>query len=117
MPRLAAEGLTAERLARLAWRAAGSKLRFMRHYKTRDQIGPRPLAGRGPVVIDAEEFYGLPEELQLRLLERVIDGPETKDRSNSASLRCFARRCWISRDRCSIGGIHAGFAAPWPVRS
>jgi tRNA(Ile)-lysidine synthase len=75
MPRLAAEGLSAERLARLAWRAGRAEAALYEALQDAlTRMAPGPWPERGPVVIDAGNFYGLPEELQLRLLERVIDG-------------------------------------------
>jgi tRNA(Ile)-lysidine synthase len=74
MPKLAAEGLTAARLARLAWRAGRVETAlYQASQDALNRMAPGPWPERGPVVIDAGEFASLPEELQLRLLERVID--------------------------------------------
>jgi tRNA(Ile)-lysidine synthase len=74
MPALAAEGLTAERLARLARRVGRIEAALYEVSQVAlRRIAPGPWPERGPVTIDAEDFAGLPEELQLRLLERAID--------------------------------------------
>lgn len=74
MPRLAAEGLTAGRLARLASRAARAEVGL---YEATEavlrRLAPLPWPERGPVIVDAEAFCGLPDELGLRLLQRAID--------------------------------------------
>jgi tRNA(Ile)-lysidine synthase len=74
MPLLAAEGLTADRLARLA-------LRVLRIEMTVNdalnaallKFAPGPWPDKGPVTIDAGEFHRLPEEIGLRMLERIIN--------------------------------------------
>jgi tRNA(Ile)-lysidine synthase len=74
LPMLAAEGLTAERLARLARRVGRAETALYEVLQVAlRRIAPGPWPERGPVVIDAGDFYALPEELQLRLLERVLN--------------------------------------------
>lgn len=73
MPQLAAEGLTAERLARLASRVArveGTVYAVLNAALLKFAPGPWP--DRGPVVVEADGFRGLPPEIQLRMLERII---------------------------------------------
>ena len=74
MPLLAAEGLTAARLAKLADRAsrAETALDDAVHVILRELVPP-PWPERGPVTIDAGDFYRLADELKLRVLRRVID--------------------------------------------
>jgi tRNA(Ile)-lysidine synthase len=73
MPKLAAEGLTVERLARLACRIGRTETALYEVLQVAlRKIAPGPWPERGPVTVDAEDFARLPEELQLRLLERVI---------------------------------------------
>jgi len=74
MPSLAAEGLTAERLARLAWRIG--RVEWTLHHVLNAALrkfAPGPWPRRGPVSLDADEFNHLPEELALRMLERIIN--------------------------------------------
>ena len=74
MPLLAAEGLSAERLARLAGRVQRAEIALYEVLQVAlRRLAPGPWPEWGPVVIDAADFYELPEELQLRLLERVIN--------------------------------------------
>ncbi|MBX9825897.1 MAG: tRNA lysidine(34) synthetase TilS [Xanthobacteraceae bacterium] len=75
MPRLAAEGLTAERLARLALRARRAEAALQEAVQAAlPRLAPVPWPEAGPVVMDAAEFCGLAEEIGLRVLERAIDG-------------------------------------------
>jgi tRNA(Ile)-lysidine synthase len=74
MPLLAAEGLTAERLARLASRAA--RVEWTLHHVLNAALlkfAPGPWPRTGPVSLDADEFSRLPEEIALRMLERIIN--------------------------------------------
>ena len=75
MPLLAAEGLNAERLARLATRV----LRIERtlHAALNAALlkfAPGPWPDKGPVTMGAGAFQCLPEEIGLRMLERIING-------------------------------------------
>ena len=73
MPMLAAEGLTAARLARFAKRVARVEWAL---YDTLNEAlmkyAPGPWPDQGPVVVDAKDFYDLSPEIQLRMLERII---------------------------------------------
>jgi tRNA(Ile)-lysidine synthase len=74
MPMLAAEGLTAERLARLAWRAGRVEAALYEALtEALLRLAPPPWPEQGPVTIDAGHFYSLPEEIALRAFQRVID--------------------------------------------
>jgi tRNA(Ile)-lysidine synthase len=74
MPELAAEGLTAGRLARLASRAARAEAALHEAVEAAlPKLAPAPWPERGPVVMDAEDFCGLPDEIGLRVLERAVD--------------------------------------------
>jgi tRNA(Ile)-lysidine synthase len=74
MPSLAAEGLTAERLARLAWRIGRVEwtLQHVLNAALR-KVAPGPWPRRGPVSLGADEFNHLPEEVGLRMLERIVN--------------------------------------------
>jgi tRNA(Ile)-lysidine synthase len=74
MPQLAAEGLTAGRLARLASRAA--RVEWTLHDVLNAALlkfAPGPWPAKGPIALDAGEFSRLPEEIALRMLERIIN--------------------------------------------
>jgi tRNA(Ile)-lysidine synthase len=73
MPLLAREGLTAERLGRLARRAerVGEAL-FAALNDAQMALCPEPWPEGGPLTADAEAFVDLPEEIGLRLLSRMI---------------------------------------------
>jgi tRNA(Ile)-lysidine synthase len=71
---LAAEGLTATRLAKLADRASRAEtalddaLRMILR-----ELAPPPWPERGAVTIDTGDFYRLADELKVRVLRRVVD--------------------------------------------
>jgi tRNA(Ile)-lysidine synthase len=73
MPALAAEGLTAERLALLAERATRVDIVV---YDVLNQalmrLAPGPWPDEGPVTVDARAFFDLPVEIRLRMLERMV---------------------------------------------
>ena len=74
MPELAAEGLTAGRLARLASRAARAEAALHEAVEAAlPKLAPAPWPAKGPVVMNAEDFCGLPDEIGLRVLERAIN--------------------------------------------
>ena len=74
MPALAREGLTADRLARLAQRAARSEAALWAAVRgARARIAPGPWPERGPVTMAAGSFFELPEEIALRLLGQAIE--------------------------------------------
>jgi tRNA(Ile)-lysidine synthase len=73
MPQLAAEGLTAERLSRLARRAGRIEAAlFVALNAAQVALCPGPWRAAAPVSTDAEAFLDLPEEIGLRLLGRMI---------------------------------------------
>lgn len=73
MPSLAAEGLTAERLALLAERATRVDIVV---YDVLNEalmrLAPGPWPDAGPVTVDARAFGDLSDEIQLRMLERMV---------------------------------------------
>jgi tRNA(Ile)-lysidine synthase len=74
MPQLAAEGLTSERLARLASRV--SRVESTLHQVLNSALlkfAPGPWPANGPIALEADEFNDLPEEVALRMLERIIN--------------------------------------------
>jgi tRNA(Ile)-lysidine synthase len=74
MPALAAEGLSAERLARLAERVTRSETVI--HDVLNDalvRLAPGPWPEHGPVTIGASEFFRLNDEIALRMLCRLIE--------------------------------------------
>jgi tRNA(Ile)-lysidine synthase len=74
MPQLAAEGLTAGRLAKLASRAVRAEAALHETMEAAlPKLAPAPWPEKGPVVMNAEDFCGLPDEIGLRVLERVIN--------------------------------------------
>jgi tRNA(Ile)-lysidine synthase len=74
MPQLAAEGLTAQRLALLAERASRADIAL---YDVLDaalrRLAPAPWPDKGPVTVDADAFFDLPDEIRLRLLGRMVN--------------------------------------------
>ncbi|AMN40332.1 tRNA lysidine(34) synthetase TilS [Rhodoplanes sp. Z2-YC6860] len=74
MPQLAAEGLTSERLARLASRVSRVEWTL---YEVLNaallKFAPGPWPAKGPITLNADEFSRLPEEIALRMLERIIN--------------------------------------------
>jgi tRNA(Ile)-lysidine synthase len=74
MPALAAEGLTAQRLALLAQRVKRIEIVLDELLSaTLKRLAPGPWPDRGPVSMDARAFDDLPEEIALRALGRMID--------------------------------------------
>jgi tRNA(Ile)-lysidine synthase len=74
MPALAAEGLTTQRLALLAERI--SRAEIVLHDALNEaltRLAPGPWPDAGPVAVDLAAFAGLPEEIALRLLGRIIE--------------------------------------------
>lgn len=74
MPLLAAEGLTAARLARLASRVA--RIEWTLYEDLNDaliKLAPGPWPDQGPVGVKTDEFDELSPEIQLRMLERFIN--------------------------------------------
>jgi len=73
MPQVAAEGLTAERLALLAERVTRAEIVL---YEVLNEalmrLAPGPWPEEGPVTVDAVAFGDLAEEIQLRMLDRLI---------------------------------------------
>jgi tRNA(Ile)-lysidine synthase len=74
MPLLAAEGLTTERLARLASRVLRAEMTLYDALNAAlIKFVPGPWPDEGPVTVDAGEFQDLSEEIGLRILERIIN--------------------------------------------
>lgn len=74
MPLLAAEGLTADRLARLATRVLRIEMTLYEALNAALlKFAPGPWPDQGPVMVGAGEFHRLPDEIGLRMLERVIN--------------------------------------------
>jgi tRNA(Ile)-lysidine synthase len=75
LPVLAREGLTAERLGRLARRVARiDEVLLEAVDAAQAALCPRPWPPEGPVTVDSELFLDLPAEICLRLLARMIVG-------------------------------------------
>jgi tRNA(Ile)-lysidine synthase len=73
MPLLAAEGLTAERLAKLAGRAGRVEIALYEVLQAAlRRLAPGQWPEKGPVTLESGSFGSLPQEIQLRILERVI---------------------------------------------
>lgn len=74
MPGLAAEGLTAQRLALLAERVTRAEIVLHDALNEAEQrLAPGPWPESGPVSVDAEAFADLPQEIALRFLGRMIE--------------------------------------------
>jgi tRNA(Ile)-lysidine synthase len=73
MPSLAAEGLTAERLATLARRLQRAEA-ALRHAvaAASERVSLTPWAEGARVVFDRERFFALPDEIAMRLLGHAI---------------------------------------------
>lgn len=79
MPILAREGLTIERLALLADRV--QRVEIALHEAVNDaqkKLAPWPWTRGKPIVIDADGYGGLPEEIALRLMGRAISWHATE---------------------------------------
>ena len=75
MPALAAEGLTAQRLALLAARITRTEIVLYDVLNAAQmRLAPGPWPEQGPVTVDSSAFADLPEEIALRLLGRLIEG-------------------------------------------
>src|SRR5947209_2851325 len=107
MPLLAREGLTAERLGRLARRVERvEEALFAALNDAQIALCPGPWPQNGPLSADAEAFIDLPEEIGLRLLARMIThvgqqgGPELGQLealySNLQALAPNIRAAWES---------------------
>jgi tRNA(Ile)-lysidine synthase len=73
LPALAREGLTAERLGRLARRVARIDAVLLRTVDAVQAVlCPEPWPPQGPVAVDPERFLALPAEIGLRLMARMI---------------------------------------------
>lgn len=73
LPELAREGLTAERLGRLAQRVARYDETLLRTVNAAQRaLLPGPWLAAAPVSVDTEAFLDLPAEIGLRLLDRMI---------------------------------------------
>jgi tRNA(Ile)-lysidine synthase len=73
MPALAAEGLTAERLALLAERA--TRVDIVVHDALNAalmRLAPGPWPDQGPVTVETSAFFDLPDEVRPRMLERLV---------------------------------------------
>jgi tRNA(Ile)-lysidine synthase len=74
MPTLAAEGLTAERLALLAERATRADIVLYDVLnEALKRLAPGPWPDEGPVTVDAGAFFDLSDEIRLRLLGRIVE--------------------------------------------
>jgi tRNA(Ile)-lysidine synthase len=74
MPRLAAEGLTAQRLALLSWRIGRAEIALDDALnKALMRLVPGPWPEKGPVTVEVAAFADLAEEIALRLLGRLIE--------------------------------------------
>jgi tRNA(Ile)-lysidine synthase len=74
MPALAAEGLTAQRLALLAARVTRTEMVLYDVLNAAQmRLAPGPWPEKGPVTVDLSAFADLPEEIALRLLGRLVE--------------------------------------------
>jgi tRNA(Ile)-lysidine synthase len=74
MPRLAAEGLTAQRLALLSWRIGRAEIALDDALnKALMRLVPGPWPEQGSVTVEVAAFADLAEEIALRLLGRLIE--------------------------------------------
>jgi len=74
MPRLAEEGLTAQRLALLAERVTRTEIvLYDLLNEALMRIAPGPWRDKGPIAIDAEAFTDLSYEIGIRLLGRLVE--------------------------------------------
>jgi tRNA(Ile)-lysidine synthase len=74
MPRLAAEGLTAQRLALLSWRIGRAEIALDDALnKALMRLVPGPWPEKGSVTVEVAAFADLAEEIALRLLGRLIE--------------------------------------------
>lgn len=74
MPQLAAEGLTAERLTKLAWRAGRAEAALQEAVQAAlPKLAPAPWPEAGPIRIKTQDFCSVAEEIALRVLQHAID--------------------------------------------
>jgi len=105
MPALAREGLTAERLARLARRVERMDLALAVVIDAAgEQVAPGGWRKGGPVTFDACAYFVLPEEIALRLLLRAVEaagdeGPVELGKLETlhAAIRASGTRCRFRR--------------------
>jgi tRNA(Ile)-lysidine synthase len=98
MPSLAHEGLDARRLALLArrLRRADQALEAAVDASAR-ALSRQPWPERGPIVLDAEKFAGLPAEVALRLLGRAVARAGDEGRVELSKLEALQRALEASR--------------------
>jgi len=111
MPALAEEGLTAERLARLAERVQRvEKALFQALNQTQLELCPGPWSDDGPISLDVGAFFDLPEEMGVRLLQRMVGWV---GREGSAELGQFET---LHNELLANGGPNWLYARTKPIR-
>jgi tRNA(Ile)-lysidine synthase len=99
MPALAEEGLTVERLGRLARRVA--RLEWTLHAvvgHAATVLAPGQWEPGAPVKFEARAFFDLPEEVALRLLGRAVDAAGDEGPAELAKLETLLEALYRARD-------------------
>jgi tRNA(Ile)-lysidine synthase len=106
MPELAREGLDARRLAQLARRIrrADSALEAVAD-RVADEIAAKPPRGQAAVIYDALGFFGLPDEIALRLLDRAVSLTGNEGEPELAKLEALL--AWLQGMRRVVDGTRA----------
>ena len=118
MPALAAEGLTADRLARLARRVDRMETAVeIAVSDAGDRVAPGLWPDGGPVTIEAGAFFELPEEVALRLLGRTIalagdEGPVELGKLEALNAALYQCRP-VGRFRRTLAGALVTLASGW----
>ena len=102
MPLLAAEGLDARALGRLASRLARANAALERDVDAAERALVRPDAGiDGAVVLDRASFAALAEEIRLRLVARLVDRLGTEGPAELGKVETLAAEidAWMARPR------------------
>jgi tRNA(Ile)-lysidine synthase len=108
MPLLAREGLTAERLARLAQRVGRVEAALSGVLDSAIVRFAGPVPEQGPVTLTAEPFFALPDELALRLLGRAIERVGDEGPVELGKLEALCAALGEARDRARFRRTLAG---------
>ena len=78
-------------IASLQFKArAGAKLADVKLQAALRKLAPGPWPQGGPVTMDAAEFYGLPDEIGLRVLDRIVGWAGDEGPVELAKLEAFS---------------------------
>jgi tRNA(Ile)-lysidine synthase len=111
MPLLATEGLTAERLSRLASRTQRiEEALFVALDAAQIALCPPPWPEGAPLSADAEAFLGLPTEIGMRLLSRMITHVGRQGAPELGQLEVLHSELQGARSRTDAGPVRRNLA-------